>query len=281
MFLDIAAIPTRWQVPCFAAFVWSEDFALLTAGSGAHSSPSVALCRAVTEAVQSRLTIINGARDDPTAAYSHVLKGSTRRPAPAPRAAPYQDALSTPGATFTSVDTELAVLQTGGSGISAGLALGCSVATQMLLGPYGGVLADRLPRKTLAISANIVLASVRALLGTLLTAAPHHTALWMFATTGAATATVQPPSRDCSSNSSPSPPCRRQTLHYASSSAWPASPYRASDHYWAPHSASATSSSPGLAGLGVTTPGWSDVYLSGDIAVRLEGPAARKSLRSR
>lgn len=104
--------------------------------------------------------------------------------------------LSTAGTNLVNVVMAFAVLQAGGSGISAGLVLGCTVATQMLLGPYGGVLADRLPRKTLAIAANTVLACSQALLGTLLTAAPEHTALWMFAVTaaitGAATAAVQP-----------------------------------------------------------------------------------------
>ncbi|MEU0030846.1 YcaO-like family protein [Streptomyces sp. NPDC006335] len=107
VFLDVAVVPNRWKVPCFAAFVWSEDFALLTAGSGAHSSPSVALSRALTEAVQSRLTIINGARDDLTATYSHVLRASTREPVADPRAMPYHDAVDNSCDTFDDIDTEL------------------------------------------------------------------------------------------------------------------------------------------------------------------------------
>lgn len=107
VFLDVVEVPNRWNVPCFAAFVWSEDFALLTAGSGAHSSASVALCRAVTEAVQSRLTIISGARDDLTASYSHVLRGSTRQPVIDPNSTPYTDVLNTFSGTFTNIDTEL------------------------------------------------------------------------------------------------------------------------------------------------------------------------------
>ncbi|MFJ5679009.1 YcaO-like family protein [Streptomyces sp. NPDC093097] len=107
VFLDVATVPNRWGVPCFAAFVWSEDFALLTAGSGAHSSASVALSRALTEAVQSRLTLINGARDDLTASYSHVLRGSTRKPIVDPRAGAYQDALVGHRRTFDDIDAEL------------------------------------------------------------------------------------------------------------------------------------------------------------------------------
>ncbi|MFF2305902.1 YcaO-like family protein [Streptomyces sp. NPDC058128] len=107
VFLDVAAVPNRWGVPCFAAFVWSEDFALLTAGSGAHSSSSVALSRALTEAVQSRLTLINGSRDDLTATYSHVLRGSTRKPAVDPQALPYREALPQPSRAFDDIDAEL------------------------------------------------------------------------------------------------------------------------------------------------------------------------------
>jgi len=107
VFLDVAVVPSRWGVPCFAAFVWSEDFALLTAGSGAHSSPSVALSRAVTEAVQSRLTLINGSRDDLTARYSHVLRGATREPVVDPRAGAYHDALASYGLDFDDIDAEL------------------------------------------------------------------------------------------------------------------------------------------------------------------------------
>ncbi|MEU3609800.1 YcaO-like family protein [Streptomyces sp. NPDC035033] len=62
--LEIALVPNPWQVPCFTAYVWSEDFPVWSAGSGAHSTPSVALSRAITEAAQSRLTAITGTRDD-------------------------------------------------------------------------------------------------------------------------------------------------------------------------------------------------------------------------
>ncbi|MGW0537854.1 YcaO-like family protein [Streptomyces sp. NPDC003032] len=108
VFLDVAAVPNQWGIPCFAAFVWSEDFALLTAGSGVHSSASVALSRAITEAVQSRLTLINGSRDDLVATYSHVLRGATRRPAVDPRACTYPQALTGYGQSFDNIQDELA-----------------------------------------------------------------------------------------------------------------------------------------------------------------------------
>ncbi|WFU91921.1 YcaO-like family protein (plasmid) [Rhizobium sp. CC1099] len=59
-------------VPCFTAILGPGDihddanvrFVEVTAGSGAHPSPVRAAIRAVTEAAQSRLTYISGARDD-------------------------------------------------------------------------------------------------------------------------------------------------------------------------------------------------------------------------
>jgi ribosomal protein S12 methylthiotransferase accessory factor len=63
--LEIVYVPNRWSLPCFVAYVWHEDLPVcLGTGSGAHSDPSVALSRAITEAAQSRLTFISGTRDD-------------------------------------------------------------------------------------------------------------------------------------------------------------------------------------------------------------------------
>jgi ribosomal protein S12 methylthiotransferase accessory factor len=63
--LEAAAAPSRFGLPCFAAWLWSEDYgAALAAGAGAHADPEVALSRAVTEAAQSRLAFIAGSRDD-------------------------------------------------------------------------------------------------------------------------------------------------------------------------------------------------------------------------
>ncbi|MEU8779351.1 YcaO-like family protein [Streptomyces sp. NPDC048606] len=107
VFLDLALVPNRWGLPCFAAFVWSEDFALLTAGSGAHSSPGVALARAITEAVQSRLTLINGTRDDVTAVYAHARRGVTARPRRDPGARAHHELPAATTPDFTDVGVEL------------------------------------------------------------------------------------------------------------------------------------------------------------------------------
>jgi ribosomal protein S12 methylthiotransferase accessory factor len=51
-------------VPCYRAWIWSREFPIRMAGSGCHLDPVVALCRALTEAAQARLTLISGTRDD-------------------------------------------------------------------------------------------------------------------------------------------------------------------------------------------------------------------------
>ncbi|PYC80225.1 hypothetical protein C7C46_13120 [Streptomyces tateyamensis] len=50
--------------PCYVAYLWSPEDPTVYSGSGCHTDPAVALSRAITEAAQSRLTVINGTRDD-------------------------------------------------------------------------------------------------------------------------------------------------------------------------------------------------------------------------
>ncbi|SBT38777.1 YcaO-like family protein [Micromonospora auratinigra] len=51
-------------LPCYEAVIWSRDLPVRFAGSGCHRYADVALSRALTEAAQSRLTMIAGSRDD-------------------------------------------------------------------------------------------------------------------------------------------------------------------------------------------------------------------------
>jgi len=64
--LEIAdASLERWRpVKCFTCYLWMPDMGTMFGGAGAHTSPEIALSRAVTEAAQSRLTFIAGTRDD-------------------------------------------------------------------------------------------------------------------------------------------------------------------------------------------------------------------------
>jgi ribosomal protein S12 methylthiotransferase accessory factor len=55
-----------WEagLPVVMADLVGPDFPHVWRGSGCHPDPCVALSRALTEAIQSRLTYISGARDD-------------------------------------------------------------------------------------------------------------------------------------------------------------------------------------------------------------------------
>ncbi len=72
LLMKLFDITSDVAIPCFTALVGPRGglseppvrFAEVTGGSGAHPSPVRAAIRAITEAVQSRLTFISGARDD-------------------------------------------------------------------------------------------------------------------------------------------------------------------------------------------------------------------------
>jgi ribosomal protein S12 methylthiotransferase accessory factor len=64
--LKLAVHDLTWDagLPVLEADAVAPDVASTWRGSGCHPSPAVALSRALTEAAQSRLTFISGARDD-------------------------------------------------------------------------------------------------------------------------------------------------------------------------------------------------------------------------
>ncbi|WP_205877985.1 YcaO-like family protein [Mycobacterium camsae] len=67
---------------CFAAEITSPMMEIPFSGSGLHHDPNVALSRAITEAAQSRLTAISGAREDlPSAIYQRFARMHTFAPA--------------------------------------------------------------------------------------------------------------------------------------------------------------------------------------------------------
>ena len=57
-------VANRFRIPTFDAHIWSEAMPVICKGIGTHLDARVALSRALTEAAQSRVTIIAGARDD-------------------------------------------------------------------------------------------------------------------------------------------------------------------------------------------------------------------------
>lgn len=64
MAMELALVDGPYGIPVCLAYLWSGDHPVVFAGGGCHSSPVIALTRAVTEAAQSRLTAIAGTRDD-------------------------------------------------------------------------------------------------------------------------------------------------------------------------------------------------------------------------
>ncbi len=69
-------------LPCFEATIAHPDAPSWYGGAGCHPSRATALLRALTEAAQSRLTIIAGSRDD-------ILRGSYRKAIRARQAIPH------------------------------------------------------------------------------------------------------------------------------------------------------------------------------------------------
>jgi ribosomal protein S12 methylthiotransferase accessory factor len=70
--------------PCFVAYLWSPEDPSIYSGSGCHTEPATALSRAVTEAAQSRLTVINGTRDDVRGTLYRSHRWDTQRPVTPP-----------------------------------------------------------------------------------------------------------------------------------------------------------------------------------------------------
>jgi ribosomal protein S12 methylthiotransferase accessory factor len=82
--LRVARLDTWNGFYCFAAELTSPTVEVPFNGSGLHHDPNVALSRAITEAAQSRLTAISGAREDiPSSIYQRFARmhgySATRR----------------------------------------------------------------------------------------------------------------------------------------------------------------------------------------------------------
>jgi ribosomal protein S12 methylthiotransferase accessory factor len=96
-------------VGCYEAFVWSADLPVRFAGWGCHRDADVALCRALTEAAQSRLTMVAGTRDDlPEEAYQWVASRS-RLKCPFPPSVPAR-VFPPPGTEAGSLEEDLRVV---------------------------------------------------------------------------------------------------------------------------------------------------------------------------
>jgi YcaO-like protein with predicted kinase domain len=57
-------LENSYGLPCYAAQIWSADVPVRCGGWGCHIDPEIAFGRALSEAAQSRLATVSGARDD-------------------------------------------------------------------------------------------------------------------------------------------------------------------------------------------------------------------------
>jgi ribosomal protein S12 methylthiotransferase accessory factor len=62
--VDVRVLPSQAGLPVACARIVSEDYPVVAGGYGCHLRAEIATTRALTEAAQSRLTGISGARDD-------------------------------------------------------------------------------------------------------------------------------------------------------------------------------------------------------------------------
>jgi YcaO-like protein with predicted kinase domain len=108
----LEVLPSPFGAPCFGAVIWSDSFPAPIPGHGCHSDRDVAVCRALTEAAQARVTVIAGARDDvSTTVYRRArnVRVGAARPAAVPDAEdlPIVDLDSVGSTRFTDLATEL------------------------------------------------------------------------------------------------------------------------------------------------------------------------------
>jgi YcaO-like protein with predicted kinase domain len=61
---ETVKLENSYGLPCYAAQIWSADMPVRCGGFGCHIDPEIAFGRAVSEAAQSRLATVSGARDD-------------------------------------------------------------------------------------------------------------------------------------------------------------------------------------------------------------------------
>ncbi len=57
-------LENSYGLPCYGAQIWSDDVPVRCGGFGCHIDPEIAFGRALSEAAQSRLATVSGARDD-------------------------------------------------------------------------------------------------------------------------------------------------------------------------------------------------------------------------
>ncbi|MEK8104212.1 YcaO-like family protein [Micromonospora sp. M12] len=80
--VEVCDITNAVDVPCYAASIWSPDLPVTFGGFGCHVDPEIAVGRAMSEAAQSRLVMVSGARDDIDATAYHDVSAPPVPPPP-------------------------------------------------------------------------------------------------------------------------------------------------------------------------------------------------------
>ncbi|HUJ04874.1 MAG TPA: MFS transporter [Streptosporangiaceae bacterium] len=103
--------------------------------------------------------------------------------------------VSLPGTWMQSVAQSWLVLQLTGSGAALGLVAAAQFLPVLLLGPYGGLIADRADKRRLLLTTQTALATLALALGVL--AVTHQVRLWMVFVLAAALGTVNSVDQPC------------------------------------------------------------------------------------
>ncbi|GGL07151.1 hypothetical protein Sme01_11990 [Sphaerisporangium melleum] len=80
--LEVRSVPSPTGLPCFLARITCDDYPPAFFGFGCHLSSEIALTRAITEAAQTRLSYVSGARDDLWSDFNDDQGKPPARPAP-------------------------------------------------------------------------------------------------------------------------------------------------------------------------------------------------------
>jgi ribosomal protein S12 methylthiotransferase accessory factor len=101
--LEVRYVPSATELPCFLAWISGEDYPAEMYGFGCHLNAEIALTRAITEAAQTRLSYIAGARDD----LRHDVDdaGTKRRRLPQTEGAHVKELIADPVRQASLLDT--------------------------------------------------------------------------------------------------------------------------------------------------------------------------------
>lgn len=105
--MDIVYVQGKTGIPCFSAYIVSPEYPMICPGFGCHLDRDVALSRALTEAAQTRLAYISGARDDIDMRFYARVKRDRGRFTLEQHAKPLVDFRDIPTTYFPTLEEDL------------------------------------------------------------------------------------------------------------------------------------------------------------------------------